>query len=196
MPSVQASRVRLDLPIPRYERPWGTSDPGTDFAALPECPYRARCTWWRTSRPGPRRATPAPGATRRRRLHDIWDPERYEHLARLLEHARFDAGFFADGLGLPDLYKRQLRRLCRARRPAQPDRPDDGAAVDGARDAPSRPRQHHLHDLQPALPDRPQPGLARPAEPRPRGLERRHLGDRLRGAQLRHGRRAAQGRPL
>ena len=31
-------------------------------------------------------------------LHDIWDAERYEHLARLLEHARFDAGFFA---GLP-----------------------------------------------------------------------------------------------
>ena len=38
-------------------------------------------------------------------LHDIWDAERYEHLARLLEQARFDAGFFADGLGLPDLYK-------------------------------------------------------------------------------------------
>jgi FMN-dependent oxidoreductase (nitrilotriacetate monooxygenase family) len=38
-------------------------------------------------------------------LHDIWDAERYEHVARLLEHARFDAGFFADGLGLPDLYK-------------------------------------------------------------------------------------------
>ena len=38
-------------------------------------------------------------------LHDIWDGERYEHLARTLEDARFDAGFFADGLGLPDLYK-------------------------------------------------------------------------------------------
>ncbi len=38
-------------------------------------------------------------------LHDIWDPERYEHLARLLEAARFDAGFFADGLGLPDVYR-------------------------------------------------------------------------------------------
>ena len=38
-------------------------------------------------------------------LHDIWDPERYEHLARVLEDARFDAGFFADGLGLPDVYK-------------------------------------------------------------------------------------------
>ena len=38
-------------------------------------------------------------------LHDIWDPERYEHVARVLEEARFDAAFFADGLGLPDVYK-------------------------------------------------------------------------------------------
>ena len=38
-------------------------------------------------------------------LHDIWDPERYEHVARMLEDARFDAAFFADGLGLPDVYK-------------------------------------------------------------------------------------------
>ena len=41
-------------------------------------------------------------------LHDVWDPERYEHLARTLEAARFDAGFFADGLGLPDIYKNSL----------------------------------------------------------------------------------------
>ena len=38
-------------------------------------------------------------------LHDIWDAERYEDVARLLEEARFDALFFADGLGLPDVYK-------------------------------------------------------------------------------------------
>ena len=90
----------------------------------------------------------------------------------------------------------QLRRLHRPRRPDQPARPDDGAAADGAGDQASRPRQHHLDDLLSALPDRAQPGLARPAEPRPGGVERRHLGDRLRGAQLRHGRRAAQGRAL
>ena len=48
---------------------------------------------------------PAPGAIRRRRCDDIWDAERYENLARLLEEARFDAGFFADGLGLPDIYR-------------------------------------------------------------------------------------------
>ena len=38
-------------------------------------------------------------------LHDIWSPTRYEHLARTLEQARFTALFFADGLGLPDIYK-------------------------------------------------------------------------------------------
>ena len=38
-------------------------------------------------------------------LDDIWDAERYENVARLLEAARFVAGFFADGMGLPDIYK-------------------------------------------------------------------------------------------
>ncbi len=38
-------------------------------------------------------------------LHDIWDAERYEHIARCLEVARFDAAFFADTLGLPDIYQ-------------------------------------------------------------------------------------------
>jgi FMN-dependent oxidoreductase (nitrilotriacetate monooxygenase family) len=38
-------------------------------------------------------------------LNDLWEPERYEHLARMLEAARFDAGFFADGMGVPDIYK-------------------------------------------------------------------------------------------
>lgn len=38
-------------------------------------------------------------------LQDIWEPERYEHLARTLEAARFDAAFFADGLGVSDLYR-------------------------------------------------------------------------------------------
>jgi len=38
-------------------------------------------------------------------LDDLWEPARYEHLARTLEAARFDAGFFADGMGVPDIYK-------------------------------------------------------------------------------------------
>lgn len=38
-------------------------------------------------------------------LDNIWTAERYEHVARVLEHARFDAAFFADGLGVPDVYR-------------------------------------------------------------------------------------------
>jgi FMN-dependent oxidoreductase (nitrilotriacetate monooxygenase family) len=38
-------------------------------------------------------------------LDDIFRPERYEHMARVLEAARFDGCFFADTLGLPDIYK-------------------------------------------------------------------------------------------
>jgi FMN-dependent oxidoreductase (nitrilotriacetate monooxygenase family) len=38
-------------------------------------------------------------------LDDLFEPERYEHLARVLEDARFDAGFFADTFGLPDIHR-------------------------------------------------------------------------------------------
>jgi FMN-dependent oxidoreductase (nitrilotriacetate monooxygenase family) len=38
-------------------------------------------------------------------IDDIFTPERYEHMARVLEAARFDGCFFADTLGLPDVYK-------------------------------------------------------------------------------------------
>ncbi len=41
-------------------------------------------------------------------LEDVWSPERYQSLARLLESACFDAGFFADNLALPDLYKGRI----------------------------------------------------------------------------------------
>lgn len=37
-------------------------------------------------------------------LHDIFDPARYEQLARTLEAGMFDAGFFADTFGIPDVY--------------------------------------------------------------------------------------------
>ncbi|MGI4944131.1 MAG: NtaA/DmoA family FMN-dependent monooxygenase, partial [Janthinobacterium lividum] len=42
-------------------------------------------------------------------LHDIFDPRRYEQLARTLEEARFDAGFFADTFGIPDVYGDNFR---------------------------------------------------------------------------------------
>jgi FMN-dependent oxidoreductase (nitrilotriacetate monooxygenase family) len=38
-------------------------------------------------------------------LHDIFAPSRYEHIARVLEDAKFDGCFFADTLGIPDVYK-------------------------------------------------------------------------------------------
>lgn len=38
-------------------------------------------------------------------LRDILTPERYEHIARVLEAGCFDGCFFADGLGLHDIYK-------------------------------------------------------------------------------------------
>lgn len=38
-------------------------------------------------------------------LDNLFTPERYEHLARVLEAGRFDGCFFADTLGLPDLYQ-------------------------------------------------------------------------------------------
>jgi FMN-dependent oxidoreductase (nitrilotriacetate monooxygenase family) len=37
-------------------------------------------------------------------LNDIFEPERYEHIARVLESACFDAAFFADTQGIPDQY--------------------------------------------------------------------------------------------
>ncbi len=38
-------------------------------------------------------------------LDDVLMPERYEHIARVLEGGCFDGCFFADGLGLHDIYK-------------------------------------------------------------------------------------------
>ena len=42
-------------------------------------------------------------------LHDIFDPARYERLAQTLEAAQFDAAFFADTFGIPDVYKGSFR---------------------------------------------------------------------------------------
>ncbi len=42
-------------------------------------------------------------------LHDIFDPRRYEQLAQTLEAARFDACFFADTFGIPDVYGGHFR---------------------------------------------------------------------------------------
>lgn len=38
-------------------------------------------------------------------LDDLFEPARWEHIARVMEAGFFDACFFADSLGIPDLYK-------------------------------------------------------------------------------------------
>lgn len=43
-------------------------------------------------------------------LRDMLDFERYEHIARVLESGFFDGCFFADGLGLHDIYKGGFHR--------------------------------------------------------------------------------------
>ena len=43
-------------------------------------------------------------------LDDVLMPERYEHIARVLESGFFDGCFFADGLGLHDIYKGGFQR--------------------------------------------------------------------------------------
>jgi FMN-dependent oxidoreductase (nitrilotriacetate monooxygenase family) len=42
-------------------------------------------------------------------LHDMFDPHRYEQLALTLEAARFDACFFADTFGIPDVFGDNFR---------------------------------------------------------------------------------------
>src|SRR5690606_41829570 len=37
---------------------------------------------------------------------DSWSPEYYQHIARVLEHGKFDLGFFDDRLSMPDMYGR------------------------------------------------------------------------------------------
>src|SRR5271169_5751151 len=37
-------------------------------------------------------------------LHNIFSPSRYEHIARVLERSFFDGCFYADTLGVPDIY--------------------------------------------------------------------------------------------
>ena len=42
-------------------------------------------------------------------LNDVFRPERYARMGRLLEDARFDGCFFADTLGIPDVYQGSFR---------------------------------------------------------------------------------------
>ena len=35
---------------------------------------------------------------------DTYSPEYYQHIAQVLEHGKFDVGFFDDRLAMPDMY--------------------------------------------------------------------------------------------
>ena len=35
---------------------------------------------------------------------DTYSPEYYQHIAKVLEHGKFDVGFFDDRLAMPDMY--------------------------------------------------------------------------------------------
>src|SRR5262245_60555032 len=37
---------------------------------------------------------------------DSWSPDYYRHIGRVLEHGKFDLGFFDDRLSMPDMYGR------------------------------------------------------------------------------------------
>ena len=37
---------------------------------------------------------------------DSWSPDYYRHIGRVLEHGKFDLGFFDDRLSMPDIYGR------------------------------------------------------------------------------------------
>src|SRR5271170_6493394 len=80
-------------------------------------------------------------------LDDIFRPERYEHMARVLEAARFDGCFFADTLGLPDIYKGSFDTYLREGGQLSYLDPMMGAAGDGAGDKSSGARRDLIDDL-------------------------------------------------
>ena len=100
-----------------------------------------------------------------------------------------------DVLRRPPGDARHLRRVGRRggaeRRPPGEARPEHRARRDRRRHPAHRPRRHLLDHLLLAVPRRPDVRHARPPLRRARRLERRHLGERQRGAELRRRRRTS-----
>ena len=44
---------------------------------------------------------------------DCWSPDYYRHIGRVLEHGKFDLGFFDDRLSMPDIYGRNHEHTVR-----------------------------------------------------------------------------------
>ena len=64
-------------------------------------------------------------------LDDILEPSRYQHIARVLEDAKFDGCFFADLFGLYDVHQGSFESYVRRGGADQLLGPDRGAAGDG-----------------------------------------------------------------
>ena len=92
--------------------------------------------------------------------------------------------------------RRRPRRVRAPRHPRGQARPDPAPHRDGAGHASPRRGRHLLDDVLRAVSRRPRLLDARPHGRRPRGLERGHVAERLRGGQLRPGEPSRARRPL
>ena len=84
-------------------------------------------------------------------LNNIFEPERYEHLARVLESARFDAGFFADTFGIPDLHGNHFETYLRLGGQISYLDPLAVLPLHGPCHQPPRPGRDALHDVPDAI---------------------------------------------
>ncbi len=177
---ISHSRFQGELRTQAEQAPWrASSDSG-------------RCRWWGSCRRGAPRSTPARGAilppstasSRRATTRSS---------GRTLEEGCFDLMFFDDRLAMPGIYGGSVAEAVLRGRPPGEARPEHRARRRRRRHPLDRARRHLLDDLLLAVPRRPHLRHARPPLRRPGRLERRHLGERQRGPELR-GRRAPRPR--
>ena len=117
--------------------------------------------------------------------HGFLTASYYQKLGRTLEEGCFDLMFFDDRLAMPGIYGGLGgRRRPHGARPVKLDLSVVLGVVAGATAA-HRARRHVLDHLLLAVPRGPHLRHARPPLRRPRRLERRHVGERQRGAELR-----------
>ena len=109
----------------------------------------------------------------------------YEKLGRTLEDGCFDLMFFDDRLAMPGIYGGSVAEAVRTG--ARPVKLDLSIVLGivAAATSEHRARGHVLDDLLLAVPRGPHVRHARPPLGRPGGLERRDVGQRRRGAELR-----------
>ena len=109
----------------------------------------------------------------------------YQKMARTLEEGCFDLMFFDDRLAMPGIYGGSVAEAVRAGRPSGEARPEHRARRRGRRHPVDRARRDLLDDLLLAVPRRPHLRHPRPPLRRSGGVERRDVGERQRGPELR-----------